>query len=57
MVYRSVSELDFKLDNLPPLPRPTRVMMTTPDYFDVLYVINPHMKGQIGCVSPQVAFG
>ncbi len=55
MVYRSVSELDFTLEDLPPLPRPTRVVMTTPGHFDVLYVINPHMEGYIGRVNRQEA--
>ena len=40
------------LDAYPPLPRPTRVLMTTPDHFRVAYVINPHMEGNIGSVDP-----
>lgn len=40
---------------LPAIPRPGRVLMTTPDHFQVRYVINPHMKGNIGDVDPRVA--
>ncbi len=39
------------LDAFPPLPRPTRVLMTTPDHFRVDYVINPHMEGHVGTVD------
>ena len=34
-----------------PLPRPARVLMTTPDHFRVDYVINPHLEGHIGTVD------
>ena len=34
-----------------PLPLPRRVLMTTPDHFEVAYVINPHMEGHIGAVD------
>ena len=39
------------LDRLPPMPRPARVLMTTPDHFRVDYVINPHMAGHVGTVD------
>ncbi|HYE96303.1 MAG TPA: arginine deiminase-related protein [Rubricoccaceae bacterium] len=41
----------YDLDALPPLPRPTRVLMTTPEHFQVHYVINPHMEGHLGEVD------
>ena len=44
-----------RLDAYPPLPRPTRVLMTTPDHFRVAYVINPHMEGNIGAVDRERA--
>lgn len=47
----SVSEAGFSLDELRPMPRPHRVLLTTPEYFAVEYVINPHMKGNIGTVN------
>lgn len=45
----------FALDALPPIPRPGRVLMTSPDHFRVEYVINPHMAGHIGDVDPDRA--
>jgi N-dimethylarginine dimethylaminohydrolase len=45
----------FDLGSLPAVRRPGRVLMTTPDYFRVEYVINPHMEGHIGTVDPQRA--
>ncbi len=51
----SVSDATFTLAALPPMPRPNRVLLTTPDYFEVEYVINPHMQGNIGSVDLPVA--
>lgn len=45
----------FTLDALPAIPRPGRVLLTTPDHFRVEYVINPHMAGHIGDVDPERA--
>ena len=39
------------VEALPPIPRPGRVLMTSPDHFDVAYVINPHMQGNVGDVD------
>ncbi len=39
------------LPDYPAMPRPTRVLMTTPDHFRIAYVINPHMEGHIGTVD------
>ncbi len=55
MLYHSASDLDFSLENLPPLPLPRRVLMTTPAHFEVAYVINPHMAGNIGTVDEDAA--
>ena len=54
-LYRTLAEIDFRLDDLPALPRPARVLMAKPDYFDVSYVINPHMQGNVGTVDSSVA--
>lgn len=51
MVYTRVSELDFELDQLLDMPPASRLVMTTPDYFSIDYVINPHMAGNIGSVD------
>lgn len=55
MVYRSLSELDFTLADLPSLPSPRRILMTSPEFFDIRYVINPHMAGHIGDVDSEAA--
>lgn len=41
----------FEIHTMPPIPLPGRVLMTTPTYFSVAYVINPHMEGNIGEVD------
>lgn len=56
MVYRSVDDLDFRFSECPVLPRPNRVVLTTPTHFDVEYVINPHMSENVGSVNKEVAF-
>ena len=50
-IYTSVDQIDFKISELPTMSVPSRVLMVKPTYFDVQYVINPHMKGQIGDVD------
>ena len=49
--YRTLAEIDFRLEDLPAMPRPARVLLAKPDYFDVAYVINPHMEGNVGAVD------
>ena len=56
MVYQTPNALDFQLKALPALPRPNRVVLTTPTYFDVEYVINPHMSENVGTVHKEVAW-
>ena len=50
-IYKQLSELDFSLSDLPTMPRADKVLLTTPMYFDVEYVINPHMEGNVGDVD------
>ncbi len=45
----------LQIDALPAIPRPGRVLLTSPDHFEVSYVINPHMAGHIGDVDPDRA--
>ncbi|MEM6325878.1 MAG: arginine deiminase-related protein [Bacteroidota bacterium] len=47
--------LQPSLDAFPPIPRPRRVLLTSPDHFEVAYVINPHMAGNIGDVDAERA--
>jgi N-dimethylarginine dimethylaminohydrolase len=56
-IYRRLSEIDFTLSELPKVRAPRRVLMTAPTHFQVEYVINPHMAGNIGGVDPEVAQG
>jgi N-dimethylarginine dimethylaminohydrolase len=55
LIYRSLDALDFALTDCPPVARPQQVLLTTPDYFDVEYVINPHMEGQAVAVDKDEA--
>ena len=54
-VYRTLDGIDFDRTDCPALPRPDTVLLTTPDYYDVQYVINPHMSGHVGSVNHGVA--
>lgn len=54
-VISSVAELDFSLADLRDMPAPEKVMLVKPTYFDVEYVINPHMQGNIGDVNKNTA--
>lgn len=56
MIYKAPDDLDFALSDLPTLPRPDRVVLTTPTHFDVEYVINPHMRENVGAVNKDAAF-
>lgn len=55
MVYESASQIDFSVNDCPSLPRPGRVLLTSPTHFDVEYVINPHMADHVGAVDGQQA--
>ena len=55
MVYTAPSDALPALDALPAIPLPNRVLLTTPEYFRVAYVINPHMEGNVGSVDADEA--
>ena len=55
-VITSISELDFTLESLEEMPAPRKVLIVNPEFFDVEYVINPHMKGHIGDVDKEAAY-
>jgi N-dimethylarginine dimethylaminohydrolase len=46
-VYYKVSELDFSLEQLPERKEPLKVLLCTPDYFEVVDVKNPYMKDNL----------
>lgn len=51
MLYTSAAEIDFAAADCKAVPRPGRVLMTSPAFFDVAYVINPHMADHVGEVD------
>lgn len=55
MVYTTPDAVDFALSDCPEMPAPERVVLTSPEHFDVEYVINPHMSGQVGSVDRAAA--
>ncbi len=44
-------QLKEVLRHAEPMPKPEKVLMVTPDYFSVDYIINPHMTGNVGTVD------
>ncbi len=50
-VITAADALDFALSDLPARPPEVRVLMARPDHFDVLYVINTHMAGNVGNID------
>lgn len=54
-VYTHSDQLDVTLADLEDMPAPKKVMMVNPEYFDVKYVINPHMEGHIGDIDKKLA--
>ena len=54
-VYLNVQQFDLMIEALPKRPQEVGVLMVEPDHYDVVYEINPHMKGMIGCVDRRKA--
>lgn len=54
-IITKADQIDFSIANLPKMPVPGRVLMVKPTYFDVEYVINPHMEGMVGAVDKMQA--
>jgi N-dimethylarginine dimethylaminohydrolase len=54
-IYTSASQINFTISDLSKMPVPANVLMVKPTYFDVEYVINPHMQGHIGGVDKKKA--
>ncbi len=55
IVISQLSQLNFGPEDLTVMPTADRMIMTTPDHFEISYVINPHMAGNIGSVDTQRA--
>jgi len=54
-VATRLADLHSRPPDTPVRPEPTRVLMASPAYFDVEYVINPHMEGNVGRVDRRLA--
>jgi N-dimethylarginine dimethylaminohydrolase len=55
MIYERASVLKTTPLQAPVMPLPRRILMVDPAFFDVEYVINPHMQGHIGNVDKDLA--
>ena len=51
MIIESVEHIDFTVGDLPRMPLPKRVALATPAYYDVQWIINPHMTRHVGNVD------
>lgn len=51
MIYRELESVDFNLADCAHIPLPEHILLTTPRHFEVKYVINPHMQGNVGDVD------
>jgi len=51
MLYSSVADIPFTLSDLPSQELPRSILMVTPEHYQVEYVLNPYMKGNIGSVD------
>ena len=50
-VVSCAEQMDFTFADLTPRPPEVRVLMADPSHFDILYVINTHMAGNVGSVD------
>lgn len=49
------SQVDFTLEQLPDRTEPRRVLVCTPEYFDIIDVKNVHMEGHVGALNKNLA--
>lgn len=54
-VIDELRDLSIELDAIPKRPREVGVLMARPTFFDVEYVINPHMAGHVGQIDRDLA--
>ena len=54
-IYRLASEVDFHVSDLPAIRLPDATLFVRPSFFQVDYVINPHMEGHVGSVDTEEA--
>ena len=56
MLYRKHEDIDFEITDQATFPLPEKVLMVEPTYYDVQYVINPHMIEHVGKVDKEAAY-
>lgn len=49
--------LHFSLDEIPPRVEPRKVLMASPEYFDIIDIKNPHMEKGLGNMDKELAIG
>lgn len=54
-LIQDAADLDFSMEDLGSRGRDKRTLFANPEFFDVEYVINPHMAGHIGTVDRSLA--
>jgi N-dimethylarginine dimethylaminohydrolase len=55
-VYEQAETVPFSPSDVPAQPLPSRVLLTTPEAFEVRYVLNPHMQDHLGAVDRAAAW-
>lgn len=56
LVYRSVNDLKgFSIRNCSSMPEPGRILMCSPEHYDIVDVKNPFMSGHVGMVNKSLA--
>lgn len=54
-VYEN-NQLEFGLNDLRDMPEPSKILLVTPAYFEVVDVKNPYMEGQEGAINKELAW-
>ena len=54
-VITKANQINFSLNDLEDMPAPGKVMVVNPEFFDIKYVINPHMEGHVGDIDKKLA--
>jgi N-dimethylarginine dimethylaminohydrolase len=52
----SASEIDFTIDQVPARPEARKLLMCTPEHFDIIDVKNVHMEGNAGKLDKKKAY-
>ncbi len=55
MIYKKIEEINFSIDTISKRAEPDKVLMCSPDYFDIIDEKNVHMSGHKGNISKDKA--